>query len=238
MNKIAIKINNLASYNSIDSLFGSLSEMGYAGIEIYNPNDIPAELIVSKLNKYNLSLASTHVTFEYIMDNYENFYKYQKALCCSNAVMTYGDIHGAESLILLTDNLKAINSRLKRKNINLIYHNHEQEFRKYGNSEMAIIKILESTDVNIEYDSYWASCGGIDAIEFYNHHADRIKLIHLKDGIDGKPCPLGEGNFDCKSIYKTALKNNAEWIIVEFSKDEKDFLSSAKKSMQYIKDNF
>ena len=98
MNKIAIKINNLASFDSIDNLFGSLSEMGYSGIEIYNPNDIPAKVITEKLNKYNLSLASTHVTFEYIMDNYESFYQYQNALCCCNAVMTYGDIHGAESL--------------------------------------------------------------------------------------------------------------------------------------------
>lgn len=238
MNKIAIKIDNLASFDNIDKLFGKLSKIGYSGIEIYNPNNISAENILEKLKEYNLSLTSTHVTFEYIMDNYEQFYEYQSALKCCNAVMTYGDIHGKESLYLLIDNLKAINSRLKRNNINLLYHNHIQEFRKYGNSEIAIEKILKHTEVNIEYDAFWTSCVGINPINFYNQHLNRIKLIHIKDGIDGKPCLLGKGNFDCKSVYKTAIQNNADWIIVELPKDEKDILNAAEYSFEYIKNNF
>lgn len=227
MYNLAIKINNLSNETNVDLLFSELNKLGYSGIEIYNPSDIKSNYLSDLLNKHNLKLYATHVTFDYIMDNFDEFISYQNNLGCDRTVMTYGDIHGAESLSLLTDNLKAICNRLKHNNVSLYYHNHEQEFKKYGNDKIALDIILDSADVGLEYDPYWAVTAGLDPTEIYRKYQGKINMVHMKD------CNYDN---DTKHIFDYRILNSNDLIIVEPDKNETDILHIAKKSMIYIKD--
>lgn len=224
---IGLKTDNICDNNCISSILNNIKNLGFKGIEIYNPSDIDAKLIKEAADNCGISIVATHVTFEYIMDNFDEFLQYQKALGCNNAVMTYGEIHGTESLSMLIDNLNAIKSRLKLFNINLVYHNHKREFKQFTSKFLAINEILDNTEVMIEYDPYWASIMGIDPFEFYKENKNRIKFVHIRATTNPQ--------FDYKIFIELAEKNNAEWLIIEPEKEEKDILLSAEKTLELLR---
>ena len=62
---------------------------------------------------------------------------------------------------------------------------------------------------SLEIDTYWSFHAGIDNYKFITENKDNIILLHIKDGIDGKPKALGEGNCD---IYLRRQHNETRRI--------------------------
>ena len=77
----------------------------------------------------------------------------------------------------------------KKRGIRFHYHNHYQEFQRFGEKTVYDI-IMENTDpslVFIELDAYWAFRGGQDPIELIEKYEDRIVLLHQKDFPEDAP---------------------------------------------------
>ena len=62
-------------------------------------------------------------------------------------------------------------------------------------------------------------------------------LIHIKDGIDGSPKALGEGQNDLKAIVKATKEIGLEWLILENDNPSPDGLSDITRSMNWLKAN-
>ena len=76
-------------------------------------------------------------------------------------------------------------------------------------------ELLNRTDILLEVDTYWVFNAGGDAVKFINEHKDRIRLIHLKDGIkNGEGRSLGLGEAKAAEVRKAALELGLK-IIVE-----------------------
>jgi len=240
INNIGIQLNSLRNEceADLDGTFSKLSELGFKGVEFCDFFGKTSDEILSILAKNNLKLISSHISLEDMLDNFEEIVTFQKAIKANKIIIMHGNIHGAESLSLLIDNLNALQSRLRQHRIDLFYHNHEQEFKKYSNGEIAMVDIIEKTDVLVELDAFWAEQAGADVVGFLNVYPDRIQLLHLKDGDNHIPSPIGDGNANCKEVYDLAIKNDVEWVIVELSGKQQNSLEAIEKSINYIKNNF
>ena len=116
--------------------------------------------------------------------------------------------------------------------IKFYYHNHTEEFEYNFDGRMCMDIIADGA--YLELDTYWSFCGGADNYTYIKDNADKIILLHIKDGIDGKPTALTEGNNDLDAVIRAAKDNNIEWVILENDDPVPDGLSDVTRSMKYL----
>ena len=88
---------------------------------------------------------------------------------------------------------------------------------------------------SLEIDTYWSFHAGEDNRALLNEKKDNITLIHVKDGIDGKPKALGEGNCDIPTVIAAAKEIGLEWIIVENDDPVPPGFEDITRSLNYLK---
>ena len=88
---------------------------------------------------------------------------------------------------------------------------------------------------SLEIDTYWSFYAGVNNREFLPSKKDNIVYLHLKDGIDGHPKALGEGNNDIGSVLDAAKQMGIEWVIVENDDPEPNGFDDIARSLKYLK---
>lgn len=115
---------------------------------------------------------------------------------------------------------------IKATGIPFGYHNHDFEFAKvvpggkeavfgrHNKGEKIYDLFLKNTDPDLvffEMDVYWTVIGQNDPVEYLKKHADRIKLLHIKDR-----AILGQSGFmNFEMIFKQAYANGVKEFYVE-----------------------
>ncbi|MCR5490838.1 MAG: TIM barrel protein [Bacilli bacterium] len=141
---------------------------------------------------------------------------------------------------------------LKAQGISLLYHNHSAEFQSVDETTKAFDVLLEGLNpewVNFEFDSYWATEAGADALAWMKKLGNRMKLYHVCDRGCRKKGPyitpivkadaieLGEGSMNLPLLLKQAVAQNVDAVILEQHRNyfADDPIASAKRSAKYIK---
>ncbi len=145
----------------------------------------------------------------------------------------------------LAEDLNKAGKELKQGNIELLYHNHNCEFRKISREKTAYQFLLEETDpeyLNFEFDSYWPAEAGVNALPLMRQLGGRLKLYHINDrgsrvsGASMTPIlksdsmELGYGNMDLPAMTQQAKAAGADAVILESHKNWAD--KSPVKSIQ------
>lgn len=147
-----------------------------------------------------------------------------------------------------------IGEQVKKAGLQLGYHNHNFEWRAYGNTT-GYDEFLRLTDpglVKLELDCGWATVAGQDAAGYLTKHPDRYALLHIKDfkkgftprtslmGKDaGAPLgtELGHGAIDYRGIFAAAQKAKIRAMYVEQEPPfvEMPALEAIKVDYEYVK---
>ena len=119
----------------------------------------------------------------------------------------------------LAEDLNEAGKGLKEGGVELLYHNHNCEFRKVSKDKTAYRMLMEETDpayVNFEFDSYWPTEAGVDALQLMRQLGDRLRLYHINDrgsrvtGASMTPIlksdsmELGYGNMNLEALVEQA----------------------------------
>ena len=145
----------------------------------------------------------------------------------------------------LAQRLNKAGEALAAEGIHLLYHNHNCELRHVNAEKRAYDILLEETDpafVNFEFDSYWFTEGGANALAWMQRLGSRMKLWHINDRgtrITGSAITpilktdsmeLGTGNMDLDSLMAQALAMDVDAVILESHRNWVD--NSPVKSFQ------
>ena len=145
----------------------------------------------------------------------------------------------------LAKRLNKAGETLQKEGIHLLYHNHNCELRPVNAAKRAYDILLEETDpafVNFEFDSYWFTEGGANALAWMQRLGPRMKLWHINDRgtrITGSAITpilktdsmeLGTGNMDLDSLMAQALAVEVDAVILESHRNWVD--NSPVKSFQ------
>ena len=124
--------------------------------------------------------------------------------------------------------LNSAGKALKEGGIGLLYHNHNCEFRKVRKGKTAYQLLLEETDpsfVNFEFDSYWPTEAGVNALALMRQLGNRLKLYHINDRgsrvsgpsmtpiLQSDSMELGYGNMDLVSLVEQAKSVGVDAVI-------------------------
>lgn len=114
--------------------------------------------------------------------------------------------------------LTAMAEDLRANGVQLLYHNHDHEFRRVG-GRPAYEVLLEAAgpEVQFELDLGWVGTGGGDPYELLAALGERAPVVHLKDMAfeTGEFRELGEGDLDIERALETAREAGVEWIVYE-----------------------
>ncbi len=152
----------------------------------------------------------------------------------------------------LAEDLNRSGKELKQGGIALLYHNHNCEFRKILKKKTAYQFLMEETDpeyLNFEFDSYWPTEAGVDALSLMRQLGDRLKLYHINDrgsrvsGASMTPIlksdsmELGYGNMDLEALVEQAKAAGVDAVILESHKNwvNKSPIKSLQLSAEFMK---
>lgn len=128
----------------------------------------------------------------------------------------------------------------KASGLKLAYHNHDFEFKPWGDTTGYKI-MLNETDhklVAFELDIYWAVRSGNDPVKLFKENPGRFPMWHIKDMDKANNkinTEVGSGTIDFKTIIKSAKVAGLKHAIMEQENFSLDPYVSIKQSCDYIK---
>ena len=133
-----------------------------------------------------------------------------------NATRTMGM---SDDIEFLTNFLNVVGKKCKEAGLELLYHNHDFEYKKNSNGIVPIEYFLNNTDpeyVNFQMDLYWVTKAGADPVAYFKKYPNRFKLWHVKDMDDqGRFAPVGNGTIDFAKILKNKELSGMQYYFVE-----------------------
>lgn len=204
------------------------AEMGYKYVEFAGFFGHSPDKVKTWLEEYGLLCSGTHTGSEALAeDKLMETIACHKAIGCENLIIPGMDWSTEEKLeenIALMNRVQPI---LARNGIRLGYHNHSGEFFPMPYGKVVEDEIIARTNVALQIDTWWAYNAGLDPVACCEQHKDRIRVIHLKDGIAVKPeCrtwdrwgegvegrSVGSGEAPINAIREWCLKNGVLMVV-------------------------
>lgn len=204
-----------------------VSEMGYKYVEFAGFFGNSAEDVKGWLEEFGLSAIGTHTLLsELCEEKIEETVAFHKAIGCKNIIIPIADWDTKDEYYA---NIAAINEaamRLAEEGIRLGYHNHSFEFYKTPYGKVIEEELIKLTSVDLEIDVFWLANAGIDPVKYLEANKERIRLIHLKDGItatsegtfensvrEAEGRSIGLGGVPCAQVRKWAIKNGVTMVV-------------------------
>lgn len=212
-----------------------VAEMGYTGVEFAGYGSFTSKEMATLLGENGLRALSTHVGLAALDNDLEHELNYCLDLGCTYLTIPWlgEEWRSAEGMSRLAPRLNEIGQQCQQRGITLTYHNHDFEFKQVGDVYL-LDSLLAATDpalVKLELDTYWAAYAGVDPAAYLREHADRIKLVHLKDMTPQRTfTEVGDGTLNIASYIQAATEGGVEYFFVENDQPQIPSLESARRS--------
>lgn len=214
-----------------------VAAFGYTGVEFAGFGGFSAKALRERLRLAGLEAMGCHTGAEvFAADNISAELEYLAQLDCHYMICPWYEIHQPDDVHRLAEMLNRASLAAKPYGISCGYHNHGQEFQLFG-EELAYTRLIEETDpsVAIELDVFWAAHAGVDPFAFLNRHADRIRLLHLKQiTAEKESCDLPDGVIDMKKLIERAETAGIADFIVEQEAYAVSSMESARINAAYL----
>ena len=230
-NQIALQMYTLRNVDTAEKQFAMAHDAGFKHVEIVGNHDLSAQQMNALLKKNQLTVTSAHVQLAALEKEYASTVAFNKSVGNSVIIVPWIEPEdrpdSSRGWIDYAKRLDAMGAKLRHDGIQLAYHNHNFEMKKYdGITALEILMNHSSRDnLKLEMDAAWVSRGGQDPVRFLKEYPGRIYAIHAKDnasiGIRDDEmnfAPLGEGLLDWSAILPAAQANGVKWFIIEHDK--------------------
>jgi len=245
--KIALQMYTLRDVGSAEQQFAMAHKAGFRHVEIVGAHDLSAKQLSSLLEKNDLAVTSAHVQLSTLESDFDQTVAFNKSVGNSTIVLPWIEPKerpdSVQGWIDFARRLDATGAKLHREGIQLAYHNHDFEMKKYAEiTALEIILNHSSRDnLKLEMDAAWVSRGGQDPVKFLKAYPGRIYAIHAKDNAsigvrddEMNFAPPGEGLLDWSAILSASKESGVRWFIVEHDKP-KDVWSIITSSLSNLR---
>ena len=218
-------------------ILADVKAAGYEGVEFAGFFGLTADVLRARLDELGLKCVGAHCGVgDFEPDKIDETINNAITLGTPQIGVGGGPTGTEKDLTYTINALGGGQKKADEKGIKVYFHNHTGEFAptKDGDSDRTIFERLMDV-CYIQVDTYWSFHAGIDTPAYLKDHLDRIVTIHLKDGIDGHPKALGEGQNDIPSIVKAADALGIEWAVVENDDPWPNGLDDVTRSINYLK---
>ena len=251
-----------------------LRAAGYDQIELNNFQVTPTPFVVRALTRAagmptgkggkldwprlvreaGLGVTSLHIDLGSLKNDPGAVARRCRELGCEYAVITgmyRFDYSDRQTVFGLARDLNECGEVLEAEGVNLLYHNHNCELLQVEPGVRAYDVLLDACDerfVNFEFDSYWPSEAGADALAMMRSLGSRMRLWHIADRgtrisgpsmtpiLKSDSVELGRGNIPLEALCEQALSAGVEAVVLESHRNwvDKSPLASAEASAEWL----
>jgi sugar phosphate isomerase/epimerase len=168
-----------------DATLARIAEIGFRSVELFGL-DTYGDAYAVGLAKHGLSAPSVHASLVGVDDQAAAL---DRAAALGSSIVIEPFVRpehwkDSASVEKTAESLNAAAELASARGLRVGYHNHNGEFRTALGEGTAFDRFVSLLDprVVLEVDAYWVAAGGEDVVAFVTRNADRIKLIHVKDG--------------------------------------------------------
>lgn len=235
--KIAVQLYSvrdcIKNGDDLLKILADVKALGYDGVEFAGFWGLDADVIKARLDEVGLVCVGAHMGLnDFTAENMAGTLAAAKTLGTPR-IGVGGAPHKTVAECTETGSiLGAADEVFSRDGINVYYHNHCEEFVATEDGTLPI-DILKSY-CHLQIDSYWSFFAGADNYKLITENKDRIVSLHVKDGIDGHPMALGEGNCDIPTVLRAAKDAGIEWLVVENDDPVPNGLDDIGRSIRYL----
>jgi sugar phosphate isomerase/epimerase len=224
-----------------------LADWGYREFETYGYNNGMLFGMTSKeFNDYVKSVGARVVSGHYGIDVVRGQWDKavadakeagQEFMCLPWIAEADRTVDGYKKIIADTNKAGEV---AQKSGIRMGYHNHAFEFEKVGDKTgfELLLAELDPKYVGMELDIYWVVRAGQDPIKLINQYPGRFEQWHVKDmdkANNDNNADVGTGTINWKPIFAQAKKSGMKHYYIEQETYPVDPMSSAKKSIEYLK---
>ena len=225
--------------NDLEGVLDQLSRMGYEGVEFAGFFEKTAKEVRKLLKHTGLKAVSSHVPLQQIRDDMQSVLDYHEELECGCIAVPYlaeEDRPGQPGFARVLETLYTFGRQCKKRGIVLLYHNHDCDFAPTPEGLVPEEELLARTSILLEVDTYWTFVAKQNPVEFIRQHKDRIRMIHLKDGMgDHTGKSLGQGVAPVKEVRQAAIELGFP-MIVESEGLDPTGLEEVKRCIEFLKE--
>ena len=225
--QIAIQLYTLrqAAAADMDGTLAKVAAQGYTAVEFAGFHDHTAARVREMLNRHGLRAASAHVPLAQFQNRLDGVIEDLVTLGAGWGVVPFvaPDDRSEATMRRYAEQFDSYAEQMKLAGVQFAYHNHHFEFADRTSDGKTLFDTLVAVTtpglVFFELDAFWAAVGGHDPEQVIRANADRIALLHLKDGstdeFDHKDAPFGQGELKWEPILAAARDAGVSWYITE-----------------------
>ena len=199
-----------------------VAEMGYTMVETAGFFGHGANEVAAMLKTYGLKCCSTHTSLTEISENIKGVIDFHRNIGCSDIIIPSARFKTKDDLDNTIERMNAAFPIIEAEGMKLHYHNHSAEFWKNLDGQIAWDEIANRTNIIFQIDTFWALNAVLDPVETIEKYKDRVRFIHLKDGVpqdltDSESKPqgrsLGSGNAPVKKVRDKAIELGITMVV-------------------------
>ena len=231
-----------ATEKDLKAALAAVAEMGYKHVEFAGFFGHSAADVRSWLDAFGLRASGTHTGAAALTEeNLAETIAYHKAIGCDRIIIPGHDLSTADKIDEFVELVNKVQPILAAEGIKLGYHNHSHEFVPNADGQIIHTELEQRTNMFFQIDTFWAWNAGLDPVATLERLADRVPVIHIKDGIaaaepaghaDGKP--LGAGAAPIAAVRAKAIELGME-LVVESETLTPDGPTEAKVCIDWLK---
>ena len=197
MLKVAVQLYSVrgSMLNNPIETIERVVECGYRYIETANHNadsdpgvgfGLSAGKAKMLLAYLGANVVSAHISpLDVKQENHLNrTLEFQREIGVKYVATNLHDFESPEVTLRYVDFLNALGRVCGKHDIELLYHNHFLEFKKFENGDCAFDLMMRETDpdtLKIQLDTYWAMRGMEDPVRLMKKYGKRVRALHQKD---------------------------------------------------------
>jgi sugar phosphate isomerase/epimerase len=217
-----------------------VAKMGYQGVELGLP---PEGMTIAEqktlLERLGLQVINTWGDFNSLEVNTEQLADYLDEVGAKYTTLSLLFDGSMEDVLNKAKEMNRIGEAFRKRGKQLLYHNHDWEFKKIDGEYILDILLRETDPVHVkmEIDTYWVKRGGEDPVAYISKLHNRCPLLHIKDMEAGEEqffAEIGEGILDFTEIAKIAEEVGTEWLVVEQDQSRRDPFESLEISYRNL----
>ena len=218
-----------------------VADIGYRTVQISGTCAYEPEWLKTQLDKNGLRCVITHTPGDRIAGETEKVAREHDVFGCEYVGLGWYGFDPEKPEMTMEHFIQTYGPaarKLREYGKTFMYHNHDQEFKKYD-GRLVLERICEEIPaefMGITFDTYWAQVGGADPAQWLERLAGRIPCIHLKDCAYGrKMTVIGEGNINFDRVFEKAEAGGTKYMLVEQDDcNGEDPIECLRRSYQYL----
>ncbi len=199
-----------------------VGQIGYRFVELCNHNavadpgcgfGVPAKDLRETMDRMGVRAVSAHIG-QLEKADLDAVIAYHQAVGNPNLVIAMNGCPTYDEMMQKIEFIQRTGVYLKERGMNLVYHNHHEEFRTY-NGKTVLDHILDNSDPDIlglEMDTFWVMRAGLNPVDMIKKYGKRICLLHQKDFAWDALAPINLiGISEEERMGKPEVGNDGSW---------------------------